>query len=142
MEKIISLISEKENLILLLSCMASISAAFLSLISVRNTIKKRHILKRKIRRQYIIQYTNKLSKVTENELDRKLMSILIEIDMNIEKAKKNQSITYSKDQVNHLKNVIQAVEKIKMPVEPLEQNSQVGKLRYLEKITRDIVDAH
>ncbi|MBL5837907.1 hypothetical protein [Enterobacter asburiae] len=142
MEKIISLISEKENLILLLSCMASLSAAFLSLISVRSTIKKRRILKRKIRRQYIIQYTNKFSKVTENELDRKLMSILLEIDLNIEKAKKNQSITYSKDQVVHLRNVMQAIEKIKMPVEPLEQRSQVGKLRYLEKITKDIVDAH
>lgn len=142
MEKIISLISEKENLILLVSCLASLSAAFLSLISVRSTIKKRRILKRKIRRQYIIQYTNKFSKVTENELDRKLMSILLEIDMNIEKAKKNQNITYSKDQVVHLKNVMQAIEKIKMPVEPLEQRSQVGKLRYLEKITKDIVDAH
>ncbi|ELI8022943.1 hypothetical protein RSF09_003982 [Yersinia enterocolitica] len=142
MEKIISLISEKENLILFLSCLASISAALLSLISVMNTLKERRLLKRKIRRQYIIQYKNKYSRVTETELDRKLMSILSEIDTNIEKAKKNQNITYSKDQINHLKNVIQAVEKIKMPVEPLEQRSQVGKLRYLEKITKDIVDAH
>lgn len=142
MEKIISLISEKENLILLLSCIASLIAALLSLISVRNTIKERRVLKRKIRRQYIIQYKNKFSRVTETELDRKLMSILIEIDINIEKARKNQSVTYSKDQMNHLRNVRQAVEKIKMPVEPLEQRSEVGKLRYLEKITKDIVDAH
>jgi len=142
MEKITSLISEKENILLLLSCLASVVAAFLSLISVRNTIKASNTLKRRIRKQYMNQYIHRYSKVTEDELDRKLAIILAEIDSNIEKALKNKDIEYSKEQLNHVKIVIKAIEKIQLPVEPLEQKSQVGKLRYLEKITKDIVNAH
>jgi len=125
-----------------LSCLASVVAAFLSLISVRNTIKASNTLKRRIRKQYINQYIHRYSKVTEDELDRKLAIILAEIDSNIEKALKNKDIEYSKEQLNHVKIVIKAIEKIQLPVEPLEQKSQVGKLRYLEKITKDIVNAH
>jgi len=95
MEKITSLISEKENILLLLSCLASVVAAFLSLISVRNTIKASNTLKRRIRKQYMNQYIHRYSKVTEDELDRKLAIILAEIDSNIEKALKNKDIEYS-----------------------------------------------
>jgi len=112
MEKITSLISEKENILLLLSCLASVVAAFLSLISVRNTIKASNTLKRRIRKQYINQYIHRYSKVTEDELDRKLAIILAEIDSNIEKALKNKDIEYSKEQLNHVKIVIKAMEEI------------------------------
>jgi len=139
MEKIISLISEKENLILLLSCTVSIAGAIMALISVRLTIRDQRILKRRLRKKYIQQYKNRHSSFTESELDKKLRILLTEIDANIVKIKKNQEITYSKEQIIHLQNVIQAVEKIKISSSPLEQPSQVGKLRYLEKLTKDIV---
>lgn len=88
------------------------------------------------------QYKNKYSRFTEEEIDRNLIKIIREIDLNIEKAKKNKEIEYSKVQIAHLNNVIKAIEKTKMSVEPLAQRSQIGKLRYLEKITKDIAKAH
>lgn len=143
MEKILNLLMEKENLILFASCIASLCGVFISLITVRKTIKAERAIKKNIRKKYIQLYRNRYSSYSSEEIiNQQLLLRLSELDELILKIKNKEDVSYTKEQKEHLNNVIKAIEKINLSTRDLEQPSQLGQLRYLEKVTKNIAQAH
>lgn len=142
MEKIINLLIEKENILLFMSCAASICGVIISLVTVRKTIKDQMIIKKNIRKKYIQLYKRRYNSSSEEIINQQLILRLSELDDLIEKIKNKEEINYSKEQKEHLRNVMMAIEKINLSTRDLEQPSKLGQLRYLEKVTKNIAKSH
>ena len=148
--EIFGYLSARENILTGLACFLSVACTLISGLSLRTTLRSKRILSQTIKNQYIRQYKRgKRSRYTDSQINSYLIKVLKEIESDIykiESGDKRNIITSEIQQahISHLKTALEKIDleykNISISTKPLEQPSEIGRLRYLEKITKEIMN--